>query len=53
MVEMAGRQQTDGSWMAFSHRSPLEYSRLASTALGASRTVTINGLVPRRRDSLP
>src|SRR6478736_801594 len=33
VVEMAGRQQTDGSWTAFSHRPPLEYSRIASTAL--------------------
>jgi hypothetical protein len=40
--EMAGRQQVDGSWTAFSHRPPLEYSRLASTAL-AIRTMQLYG----------
>jgi hypothetical protein len=42
VVEMAGRQQTDGSWMAFSHRPPLEYSRLAATAL-AIRAMQLYG----------
>jgi len=42
LVEMAGRQQTDGSWMAFSHRPPLEYSRIASTAL-AIRAMQLYG----------
>ena len=30
IVELAGRQQLDGSWTAFSHRPPLEYSRIAN-----------------------
>jgi len=42
VVEMAGRQQTDGSWTAFSHRPPLEYSRVASTAL-AVRAMQLYG----------
>jgi ankyrin repeat protein len=33
IVELAGRQQLDGSWTAFSHRPPLEYSRIANGAL--------------------
>src|SRR5262245_7711793 len=42
IVDMAGRQHTDGSWAAFSHRPPLEYSRLASTAL-AIRSMQLYG----------
>jgi hypothetical protein len=42
VIEMAGRQQTDGSWTAFSHRPPLEYSRIASTAL-AMRAMQLYG----------
>lgn len=42
MVEMINRQQTDGSWTAFSHRPPLEYSRVASTAL-AVRAMQLYG----------
>ena len=33
IVELAGRQQLDGSWTAFGHRPPLEYSRISATAL--------------------
>jgi Prenyltransferase and squalene oxidase repeat len=42
IVEMAGRQQPDGSWAAFSHRPPLEYSRIGSTAL-AIRAMQLYG----------
>jgi ankyrin repeat protein len=42
VIEMAGRQQLDGSWTAFSHRPPLEYSRIASTAL-AIRAMELYG----------
>jgi hypothetical protein len=33
VIELAGRQSADGSWTAFGHRPPLEYSRISSTAL--------------------
>jgi hypothetical protein len=33
IVELGGRQQLDGSWTAFAHRPPLEYSRIANGAL--------------------
>jgi hypothetical protein len=33
IIELAGRQHTDGSWTAFGHRPPLEYSRISGTAL--------------------
>ena len=33
IVELAGRQHSDGSWTAFGHRPPIEYSRLVATAL--------------------
>jgi Prenyltransferase and squalene oxidase repeat len=33
IVELAGRQAADGSWTAFSHRPPLEASRVSATAL--------------------
>ena len=33
IIEMAGRQTPDGSWTAFGHRPPMEYSRVAATAL--------------------
>lgn len=33
MIELAGRQTPDGSWTAFGHRPPLEYSRISATAL--------------------
>ena len=33
IIELAGRQTLDGSWTAFSHRPPLEYSRISATAL--------------------
>jgi hypothetical protein len=33
IVELAGRQHTDGSWTAFGHRPPIEYSRIVATAL--------------------
>ena len=34
IIELAGRQHADGSWTAFGHRPPLEYSRVSATALG-------------------
>jgi hypothetical protein len=34
LVEMSGRQNLDGSWSAFGHRPPIEYSRFTATALG-------------------
>lgn len=42
IIEMAGRQATDGSWTAFGHRPPLEYSRIAATAL-AIRAMQLYG----------
>jgi hypothetical protein len=33
VVEVAGRQTSEGSWTAFGHRPPLEYSRISATAL--------------------
>lgn len=33
LIEMAGRQTPDGSWTAFGHRPPMEYSRVSATAL--------------------
>jgi ankyrin repeat protein len=33
IIVMANRQSPDGSWTAFGHRPPLEYSRVAATAL--------------------
>jgi hypothetical protein len=33
IIELAGRQTPDGSWTAFGHRPPLEYSRISATAL--------------------
>jgi hypothetical protein len=33
IIELAGRQTPDGSWTAFSHRPPLEFSRISATAL--------------------
>lgn len=33
IIEAANRQSTDGSWTAFGHRPPLEYSRVAATSL--------------------
>ena len=33
IIEMAGRQTADGSWTAFGHRPPLEYSPISATAL--------------------
>lgn len=35
IIEMAGRQTADGSWTAFGHRPPLEYSPISATALAA------------------
>lgn len=42
IIEMAGRQTPDGSWTAFGHRPPLEYSRIAATAL-AVRVMQLYG----------
>jgi hypothetical protein len=39
---MAARQASDGSWTAFGHRPPLEYSRIAATAL-AVRAMQLYG----------
>src|SRR5262245_54406568 len=33
ILDMAGKQTPDGSWTAFGHRPPLEYSRITATAL--------------------
>lgn len=42
VIELAGRQELDGSWTAFGHRPPLEYSRIAATAL-AVRVMRLYG----------
>lgn len=42
VIEMSGRQAVDGSWTAFGHRPPLEYSRIAATAL-AVRAMQLYG----------
>src|SRR5262245_46125551 len=42
IIELAGRQQPDGSWTAFGHRPPLEYSRISATAL-AIRALQLYG----------
>lgn len=42
VIEMANRQTSDGSWTAFSHRPPLEYSRVTATAL-AVRAMQLYG----------
>ena len=49
ILEMASRQAPDGSWTAFGHRPPLEYSRVSSTAL-AIRTMQIYG-PPGRKEA--
>lgn len=50
IIELAGRQHTDGSWTAFGHRPPLEYSRISATAL-AIRAIQLYG-PPGMKDSL-
>jgi hypothetical protein len=42
MIEMAGRQTSEGSWTAFGHRPPLEYSRISATAV-AVRAMQLYG----------
>jgi hypothetical protein len=42
IIDMAGHQLPDGSWTAFSHRPPLEYSRISATAL-AVRAMQLYG----------
>jgi squalene cyclase len=42
IIEMANRQTPDGSWTAFGHRPPLEYSRVAATTL-AIRAMQLYG----------
>jgi prenyltransferase/squalene oxidase-like repeat protein len=42
IIELAGRQHIDGSWTAFGHRPPLEYSRISATAL-AIRAMQLYG----------
>jgi hypothetical protein len=32
VIDMAGRQRIDGSWTAWAHRPPIEYSPISSTA---------------------
>jgi squalene cyclase len=49
IIEMASRQSPDGSWTAYSHRPPLEYSRVAATAL-AIRAMQLYG-PPGLKDS--
>jgi hypothetical protein len=50
IIELAGRQHADGSWTAFGHRPPLEYSRISATALGL-RALQLYG-PPGMRDKL-
>ncbi len=50
IFELAGRQHTDGSWTAFGHRPPLEYSRISATAL-AIRALQLYG-PPGMKDQL-
>ena len=42
IFELLGRQHLDGSWTAFGHRPPLEYSRIGATAL-ALRAMQLYG----------
>ena len=42
VLDMAGKQAADGSWTAFGHRPPLEYSRITATAL-AVRSLQLYG----------
>lgn len=42
IIELAARQHTDGSWTAFGHRPPLEYSRISATSL-AVRAMQLYG----------
>ncbi len=32
IIDMAGRQTAEGSWVAFTHRPPIEFSKIKSTA---------------------
>lgn len=41
-IDMAGRQTPDGFWIAFTHRPPIEYSKIKSTAF-AIKTMLIYG----------
>jgi ankyrin repeat protein len=50
IFELAGRQQLDGSWTAFGHRPPLEYSRTLGTAL-AIKAMQLYG-PPAMKDQL-
>lgn len=50
VIEMANRQATDGSWTAYGHRPPLEYSRVTATAL-AIRAIQLYG-PPALKESL-
>jgi hypothetical protein len=42
IIDVANHQLADGSWTAFSHRPPLEYSRISATAL-AVRVMQLYG----------
>lgn len=42
VLEMAARQTADGSWTAYGHRPPIEYSRISSTAI-AIRAMQLYG----------
>lgn len=50
IIELVGRQHVDGSWTAFSHRPPMEYSRISATAL-AIRAMQLYG-PPGLKDQL-
>lgn len=61
VIETANRQMSDGSWTAFGHRPPLEYSRISATALAVRAMQlygppglkeTLNRRIDRARDWL-
>jgi squalene cyclase len=61
IIDMAGKQEPDGSWTAFGHRPPLEYSRITATALAVrslqiygppGQKVPLEGRIARARDWL-
>lgn len=50
VLEMAARQTAEGSWTAYGHRPPIEYSRINSTAV-AVRAMQLYG-PPGQKDQL-
>ena len=48
-IEMANLQREDGSWTAFGHRPPSEYSQVAATALGI-RALQLYGPPAKREE---